>query len=73
VHRIGRTGRAGALGKAVSFCNTEERAYVKDIQKLIGLNIPVVSNHSFPASGKIAERKEQPQRFKKRLPLHHAN
>ncbi|MFY7668634.1 MAG: DEAD/DEAH box helicase [Crocinitomicaceae bacterium] len=45
VHRIGRTGRAGASGKAVSFCNTEEQAYVKDIQKLIGLTIPVVSNH----------------------------
>ena len=65
VHRIGRTGRAGASGKAVSFCNTEEQAYVKDIQKLIGLSIPVVSNHSFPATGKIAEKKEQPPRFNK--------
>jgi ATP-dependent RNA helicase RhlE len=68
VHRIGRTGRAGASGKAVSFCNTEEQAYVKDIQKLIGLTIPVVSNHSFPATGKIAEKKVQPPRFKKRFP-----
>jgi ATP-dependent RNA helicase RhlE len=67
VHRIGRTGRAGASGKAVSFCNTEERAYVKDIQKLIGLSIPVVSEHAFPATGKIAEKKEQPKRFKKRF------
>jgi ATP-dependent RNA helicase RhlE len=68
VHRIGRTGRAGASGKAVSFCNTEEQAYVKDIQKLIGLTIPVVSNHSFPATGKVAEKKVQPPRFKKRFP-----
>ncbi|MFM7683141.1 MAG: DEAD/DEAH box helicase [Bacteroidota bacterium] len=68
VHRIGRTGRAGASGKAVSFCNTEEQAYVKDIQKLIGLTIPVVSNHSFPATGKVAEKKEQAPRFKKRFP-----
>jgi ATP-dependent RNA helicase RhlE len=36
VHRIGRTGRAGANGHAISFCNQEERAYLKDIQKLIG-------------------------------------
>ena len=53
VHRIGRTGRAGASGKAISFCDTEERAYLKDIQKLIGLTVPVVSEHPFPATGKI--------------------
>ena len=47
VHRIGRTGRAGAEGVAISFCETEERPYLKDIIKLIGLNIPVVSNHPF--------------------------
>ncbi|MFM7663057.1 MAG: DEAD/DEAH box helicase [Bacteroidota bacterium] len=39
VHRIGRTGRAGANGQAISFCNQEERAYLKDIQKLIGKTI----------------------------------
>ena len=53
VHRIGRTGRAGASGKAISFCDTEERAYLKDIQKLIGLIVPVVSEHPFPATGKV--------------------
>ncbi|NBV07595.1 MAG: DEAD/DEAH box helicase [Flavobacteriia bacterium] len=47
VHRIGRTGRAGASGKAISFCDQEERAYIKDIQKLIGLQIPVVKSHPF--------------------------
>lgn len=47
VHRIGRTGRAGAEGVAISFCEAEERPYLKDIIKLIGLNIPVVSNHPF--------------------------
>ncbi len=47
VHRIGRTGRAGAEGVAISFCEMEERPYLKDIVKLIGLNIPVVSNHPF--------------------------
>jgi ATP-dependent RNA helicase RhlE len=41
VHRIGRTGRAGASGQAISFCDTEERAYLKDIEKLIGKKVPV--------------------------------
>ena len=48
VHRIGRTGRAGAEGVAFSFCDAEERAYLKDIQKLTGLSIPVVEEHPFP-------------------------
>lgn len=47
VHRIGRTGRAGAGGMAVSFCDTEEKAYLRDIQKLIGQKIPVVEGHPF--------------------------
>lgn len=47
VHRIGRTGRAGANGIAVSFCDGEERAYLKDIQKLITCVIPVVDEHPF--------------------------
>ncbi|MDP4636320.1 MAG: DEAD/DEAH box helicase [Crocinitomicaceae bacterium] len=47
VHRIGRTGRAGASGIAVSFCDKEERKYIRDIQKLISLEIPVVNNHPF--------------------------
>lgn len=47
VHRIGRTGRAGANGKAISLCDSEERAYLKDIQKLIAMNIPVVDVHPF--------------------------
>jgi ATP-dependent RNA helicase RhlE len=47
VHRIGRTGRAGASGIALSFCDVEERAYLRDIQKLTGLRIPVVEEHPF--------------------------
>lgn len=50
VHRIGRTGRAGNTGIAVSFCDTEERAELKDIQKLIGKNVPVINEHPFPLS-----------------------
>ena len=42
VHRIGRTGRAGANGTALSFCDAEEKAYLKDIEKLIGKKIPLI-------------------------------
>jgi ATP-dependent RNA helicase RhlE len=45
VHRIGRTGRAGASGTALSFCDQEEKEYLRDIQKLIARNIPVVEDH----------------------------
>jgi ATP-dependent RNA helicase RhlE len=48
VHRIGRTGRAGANGTAFSFCDAEEKAYLKDIEKLINKKIPVVDQHPFP-------------------------
>jgi ATP-dependent RNA helicase RhlE len=41
VHRIGRTGRAGATGVAISLCDQEERAYIRDIEKLTKLKIPV--------------------------------
>ncbi|TGE06048.1 DEAD/DEAH box helicase [Hymenobacter fodinae] len=47
VHRIGRTGRAGAEGIALSFCEDDERAYLQDIQKLIRRQIPVVNQHPF--------------------------
>jgi ATP-dependent RNA helicase RhlE len=40
VHRIGRTARAGASGSAISFCDAEEREYLHDIERLIGLSIP---------------------------------
>lgn len=47
VHRIGRTGRAGASGNALSFCDTEEKAYLRDIQKLISGRIPVMNEHPY--------------------------
>lgn len=49
VHRIGRTGRAGASGIAISLCDMEERPYIRDIQKLITKSIPVVEDHAYPA------------------------
>ncbi len=40
IHRIGRTARAGSTGVAISFCDGEERAFLKDIEKLIGKSLP---------------------------------
>jgi ATP-dependent RNA helicase RhlE len=46
VHRIGRTARAGADGIAISFCDGEERAYLRDIEKLIRMSIPASDRRS---------------------------
>jgi len=48
VHRIGRTGRAGTSGKAISFCDIEERPYLQDINNLINQAIPVLNDHPYP-------------------------
>ena len=48
VHRIGRTGRAGREGVAVSFCDFGEKPLLKDIEKLIGRTVPAVEDHPFP-------------------------
>jgi len=47
VHRIGRTGRAGLSGVALSFCDFEEKGYLKSIEKLIGQKIDVIRDHPF--------------------------
>ncbi len=61
VHRIGRTGRAGLEGKAVSFCDAEEREYLKDIQKLISIRIPLVNDHPYPALNIPEDGKGKPK------------
>lgn len=48
VHRIGRTGRAGAGGNAISFCNAEEMDYLRNIEKLIKKKLIVIEKHEFP-------------------------
>jgi ATP-dependent RNA helicase RhlE len=45
VHRIGRTGRAGAEGVALAFCADDERPFLKDIESLIRTRVPVVTDH----------------------------
>ena len=61
VHRIGRSGRAGEDGIAISICEPEENAYVKDIQRLIKQKLQVVDDNPFPQTDKPmseAEKKE---------------
>ncbi|MGF2414626.1 DEAD/DEAH box helicase [Ferruginibacter sp.] len=50
VHRIGRTGRAGNTGIALSFCDADEKTELRDIQKLIGKTIPQFTGHPYPLS-----------------------
>src|ERR1700744_1013056 len=61
VHRIGRTGRAGASGIALSFCDAEELPFLKDIHKLISIQIPVNEAHPYPMNlQSLASRAPQP-------------
>jgi ATP-dependent RNA helicase RhlE len=68
VHRIGRTGRAGASGKAFSFCDDEEMDFLKDIQKLIGQVIPVIDDQPYHMKGaefRLAQPKKKKTAEKK--------
>lgn len=60
VHRIGRTGRASASGSALSFCDVEERPYLRGIQKLINQRIPVIDDHPFVADNEERPAKKKP-------------
>lgn len=59
VHRIGRTGRAGKEGIAISMCEPEENAYIRDIEKLINQEIFVVQEHPFPQTDKPMTEQEK--------------
>ena len=48
VHRIGRTARAGAAGIAISLCDAEEMAFLRDIEKLIRMSLPMIDRRSQP-------------------------
>ena len=70
IHRIGRTGRAGAGGIAISFCDSDEKRYLREIQKLMENPIPVVTDHPFinrkedSGAGAEASRQRPPRRKK---------
>ena len=63
VHRIGRTGRAGASGIAFSFCDIGELRFLKEIQKLVGKAVPVVKDHPFQMAGILYDtQKKSPKK-----------
>ncbi|HKM04360.1 MAG TPA: DEAD/DEAH box helicase [Lachnospiraceae bacterium] len=64
VHRIGRTGRAGLGGTAISFCDFDEKELLKEIEKLIGKHLIEVKDHPFPLLQNYPTIKEVKQRFK---------
>ncbi|MCY2931498.1 MAG: DEAD/DEAH box helicase [Planctomycetota bacterium] len=61
VHRIGRTGRAGAAGQAVSFCSDDQRDELRQIERLLGRAIPVLS-HAVKATAESALAASKPAR-----------
>ncbi len=67
VHRIGRTGRAGAKGTAISFCDAEEKEYLWDIEKLITKKIRVIDDHPFPLLNNNPVKPVK-QQFNSRIP-----
>lgn len=62
VHRIGRTGRAGLGGIAISFCDQEEKPLLAEIQKLVSKSIPMVEDHPYPLIEMPSELKGVPTR-----------
>ncbi|MBW3469439.1 DEAD/DEAH box helicase [Arthrospiribacter ruber] len=65
VHRIGRTGRAGNSGLAISFCDSETLKELKDIEKLIGKRITVVHEHPYPMTASPSNNTEEKPKKKK--------
>ncbi len=63
IHRIGRTGRAGAEGMALSFCSTDEHRAWQAIEELIDMKVPIDNRHPAPAP-----RKQMPPRSSRRRP-----
>lgn len=59
VHRIGRTGRAGFGGVAISFCDNEEREFLTDIEKLINKKIEIIKDHPYPLMNVVLEHNRQ--------------
>ena len=73
IHRIGRTGRAGLSGIALSFCDVEEREYLRDINKLITQNIPVIEDHPFLSPTRFVQAPVVQKNPMSRRPASHAN
>ena len=68
VHRIGRTGRAGNIGRSYAFCSADEKNYVKSIQQLINVQLPIEEDHPYPLDPKakpIVHKKKSGSKHKK--------
>lgn len=67
VHRIGRTGRAGNIGKAYAMCSADEKSYVKTIEQSINVQIPVETEHPYPLDPKAKPivHKKKGSKYKK--------
>lgn len=63
VHRIGRTARAGADGDAVSFCSSEDRSYLREIERLLGSQVPADMDHEFHSEEAFKSLKPAPGNF----------
>ncbi|MSO70398.1 MAG: DEAD/DEAH box helicase [Alphaproteobacteria bacterium] len=62
VHRIGRTARAGAAGIALSFCDSSEIEYLRDIERLTGAKLTVAGGTTAPASTSRPQQQQRQQR-----------
>ena len=67
VHRIGRSGRAGEEGNAISLCEPEENVFIRDIEKLINLKIRVIRENPFPQTEKPMTQNEKKEWEKEKL------
>jgi ATP-dependent RNA helicase RhlE len=67
VHRIGRTGRAGNIGKSYSLCSADEKSYVKTIEQFINVQIPIETEHPYPLDPKAKPivHKKKGSKYKK--------
>ena len=63
VHRIGRTARAGASGNAISFCCAEDRAYLREIERLLGRPVPAEMEHAYNCDEAFRSSQPAPKNF----------
>ncbi len=73
VHRIGRTARAGAAGIAISLCDPDERAYLRDIEKTIRQSVPVIEDHPYHLAAIVGDPQNNGQAKRGTAPKKRSN
>jgi ATP-dependent RNA helicase RhlE len=63
IHRIGRTARAGSDGDAISFCCEEDRAYLREIERILGKPVPPEMGHAYHCDKAFRASKPVPRGF----------